>query len=50
MPAKKMPTSSSRSVIMPKAEPYYSLKSKSTRYSTKGDVYTNTLPRKAKRK
>ena len=50
MPAKRMTTRSSRSSSLPKAEPYYSLKSRSTRYSTKGDVYSMQMTKKAKRK
>lgn len=48
MPAKRMPTTSSRS--LPKAEPYYDIRTKSTKYSTKGDVYNLRMPSKAKRK
>lgn len=35
---------------MPKAEPYYDIKSKTTKYSTKWDVKTLQMPKKAKKK
>lgn len=35
---------------MPKAEPYYDIKSKTTKYSTKGNVKNLEMPKKAKRK
>lgn len=44
---KKIETRKSRS--LPKAEPYYDIKTKSTKYSTKGDVKTLKLPKKAKK-
>lgn len=39
-----------RSRMLPKSEPYYDFTTKTTKYSTKGDVFNWQLPRKAKRK